>query len=75
MPSHWPTAELTLQRAGVSLRFILIRADAAAALAATAQWQARLLPIGQPLDWANLTASCVFVIPLLTAETRPVTAV
>ena len=75
LPSHWPTAELTLQRPGVSLRFILIRADAAAALAATAQWQARLLPIGQPLDWPNLTASCVFVIPLLTAETRPVTAV
>ncbi len=71
LPAHWPTAELTLQRAGVSMRFILLRAAASAALAATAQWQARLLPIGRPLDWPSLKASSVFVIPLLADEVRP----
>ena len=68
LPSHWPTAELTLRRAEVSLRFILARANAAAALAGTAQWQARLLPVGQQLPWSTLTTSCVFVIPLVPED-------
>ncbi len=65
LPSHWPKAELTLHRDGVALRFILMRADATAALASTIQWQARLLQIGQLLEWPLIKTSCVFVIPLL----------
>ena len=46
------------------MRFILIRAAEAAALAATAQWSAKLLRPGQLLNWPDLDADCCFVIPL-----------
>ncbi|MBK9444238.1 MAG: carbohydrate-binding protein [Comamonadaceae bacterium] len=65
LPSHWQQAELSLVRGGHSMRFILLRASAAEALAQTAQWQAQLLLPGQLLDWQNLAQPSCFVIPLL----------
>ena len=70
LPSHWPQAELTLVRGGHRWRFILIRASAQAALAATAQWDAQLLRIAEALPWPSLTTDACFVVPLL-AEPAP----
>ena len=64
LPSHWPQAELTLRRGDRTMRFILIRATADAALAATAQWGTQLLHPGQPLQWPELPMDTCFVIPL-----------
>ena len=65
LPSHWQQAELRLVRNGHSLRFILVRATAQAALAATAQWGAQLLRPGEPLHWPGGTTDTCFVIPLM----------
>jgi cyclic beta-1,2-glucan synthetase len=64
LPSHWPQAELTLVRGGRRLRFVLMRAAPAAALQATAQWNAVLLRPGEILPWSTLAADACFVIPL-----------
>lgn len=65
LPTHWPQAEITLVRNQLTMRFILLRASATAALAATAQWDAQLLQPGQALHWPDLTGHTCFVIPLL----------
>jgi len=65
LPSHWPRAELTLQREGRTLRFILLRERALEALAATASSGAILLPAGHTLAWRSLAPHSCFVIPLL----------
>ena len=65
LPSTWPQAELTLRRSGRLMHFILIRALPAAALAATAQHNAVLLRLKQPLAWPGLADHTSFVIPLL----------
>ena len=65
LPSHWPRAELTLVRDGRTIRFILHRANQVVALAATAQWGAKLLCPGQLLPWTSLAAHTCFVIPLM----------
>ena len=67
LPSHWPRAELALQRDGRQLRFILLRVDAAAALAAAAPMRALLLRPGETLAWPALPDGSCFVIPLLPA--------
>ncbi|MDO8252787.1 MAG: glucoamylase family protein [Rhodoferax sp.] len=71
LPSHWHQAELTLVRDGRTMRFILIRADTPAALAATAHWQARLLHPGQALHWPGLALDSCFVIPLVNHAASP----
>ncbi|MDD2728627.1 glucoamylase family protein [Malikia sp.] len=68
LPGHWPRVELTLHRAGRSLRFILVRATASEALAATESLAAQLLLPGQPLAWSELESDATFVIPLLDDE-------
>ena len=65
LPSHWPRAELTLRRGGRTMHFILVRADAAAALAATGDRHARLLGIGEALHWPSLGPHSCFVVPLV----------
>ena len=74
LPSHWPRAELTLQREGRTMRFILLRQAAHSALAATTALNAQLLRPGQALAWRELAAQTCFVIPLL-AGTDPAQAV
>ena len=64
LPSHWQQAELTLRRDGRTMRFILLRAAAPAALQATAQWDAALLHPGQLLVWPDLAPRSCFVVPL-----------
>ena len=64
LPSHWPQAELTLRRGERSMRFILVRGNADAALAQGASAQAQLLLPGQPLAWSELPAQTCFVVPL-----------
>ena len=64
LPSHWQQAELSLRRDGRTMRFVLLRATAPAALEATAQWGAQLLNVGQALRWRDLAAQICFVIPL-----------
>jgi cyclic beta-1,2-glucan synthetase len=64
LPTHWPRAELTLQRDGRSMRFILIRMDEVAALAATAADEARLLQHGRPVAWTELPSHSCFVLPI-----------
>lgn len=65
LPSHWHQAELQLRRAGRTLSFILIRANARTALAETAASGAELLRIGESLNWPELAPNSCFVIPLL----------
>ncbi|MFN0184314.1 MAG: GH36-type glycosyl hydrolase domain-containing protein [Aquabacterium sp.] len=65
LPSHWPRAELLLRRDGRELRFILVRANAAAALAATAALRAVLLRPGEALDWRPPSCPACHVVPLL----------
>jgi cyclic beta-1,2-glucan synthetase len=65
LPSHWPQAELKLQRDGRTMRFILRRSTPADALKETAQWHAQLLLKRQQLQWINLAIESCFVIPLL----------
>ena len=65
LPAHWPQAELTLVRAGRTLRFILRREDAATALAATQHLRAQSLRPRQVLTWTDLPDGACFVVPLL----------
>ncbi len=65
LPSHWPQAELMLQRDGRSMRFILSRSTPSTALTATAHLGALLLMVGHKLSWRDLPAQTCFVIPLL----------
>ena len=64
LPTHWQQAELSLVRDHCTMRFILCRASAPAALAATAKWGALLLWPGQTLTWSSLGSYTCFVIPL-----------
>jgi cyclic beta-1,2-glucan synthetase len=70
LPSHWQQAELTLRRDGRTMRFIVKRATARAALLATAPLGAQLLRPGQPLTWRELGPDTCFVIPLLDDPAR-----
>ena len=70
LPSHWPRAELTLQRDGRRMRFILLRLDAGSEQAAAAPLRAKLLRPGEALAWPALPETSCFVIPL-AAEAGP----
>ncbi len=71
LPSHWQRAEITLQRDGRTMRFVLCRPAALAALRANPQpealSEAAYLRPGQPLKWRELRPQTCFVIPLLDA--------
>ena len=75
LPLHWPRAELTLRRDGRSMRFVLVRADAATARQGAAAWHAELLRPGQRLAWRDLAAHSGFVIPLVKDNPPPTPAV
>jgi cyclic beta-1,2-glucan synthetase len=68
LPAHWPQAELTLTRGSGAdartMRFILLRQTALAAVDANAAWNAKILAPGQPLAWRVLAPQSCFVIPL-----------
>jgi cyclic beta-1,2-glucan synthetase len=64
LPAHWPRAELSLQRGGRRLRFILLRATESEARLAGAPLAATLLRVGEPLSWRTAAADACFVIPL-----------
>ena len=72
LPSHWPQAELTLRRDERSMRFIFMRSQADAALAATADLDAQLLAPRQSLRWSGLPTRSCFVVPLLAGAAAPV---
>ncbi|MGQ0595914.1 GH36-type glycosyl hydrolase domain-containing protein [Aquabacterium sp.] len=58
LPSHWPTAELTLRRDGRTLHFLLSRAPG------SQHDKAVLLKPGQRLEWERATDGTVYVVPL-----------
>jgi len=64
LPSHWPRAELSLRRQGQVMRFILIRANPDAALAAAGEPDAVVLRVGEVLAWQALIGKSCFVVPL-----------
>jgi cyclic beta-1,2-glucan synthetase len=66
LPSHWPAAELALQRDGRSMRFVFHRGTEQEALAATATRGAKLLRPGEPVAWTVLPELSCFVIALPT---------
>jgi len=66
LPSHWPEAEITLRRDGRSMRFVLLRAEPAAARARCASEGAQLLGVGERLRWRELPVRSCFVIALPT---------
>jgi cyclic beta-1,2-glucan synthetase len=63
-PTQWPEAEISLHRDGRSMRFVLVRADPAEALARWAREGARVLHVGERLRWRELPARSCFVVPL-----------
>ena len=68
LPSHWPQAEITLNRDGRSMRFVLVRAEPAEALQRCTGEGVRMLPVGERLRWRELPARSCFVIPLPTGH-------
>ena len=64
LPSHWPQAELTLKRDGLTMRFIFFRGSEAETLAATAARRATLLRAGESVEWTKLAGELTFVTPL-----------
>ncbi|HEX5357154.1 MAG TPA: glucoamylase family protein [Aquabacterium sp.] len=58
LPPHWQTAELTLQREGRALHFILSRAPA------SVHGEHLQLQAGEALDWRAAPAHAVYVVPL-----------
>ena len=67
LPSHWPGAELTLVRGGLTLRFILVRMAPGAepaALPDSAPSGARWLQVGERLRWVDLPSDLCCVIPV-----------
>ena len=73
LPSHWTTAELTLQREGRTMRFVLMRASEREAIEAAASLNAQLLHPGEPLARlarARAPKSC-HVIPLRREPAAP----
>lgn len=64
LPAHWPHAELTLQRDGRRLRFILLRGSDELAKRTAAPLSAALLRPGQALAWREAGANACFVVPL-----------
>jgi cyclic beta-1,2-glucan synthetase len=68
LPSHWPRAELRLQRDGKQLHFILARGISLAAIQASVPADALLLAPDQALDWTQLSVGThCFLVPLLEA--------
>ena len=63
LPSHWPTAELSLRRDGRTLRFVFVRTGAAEAEAMSGAGARRLEP-GAWVDWRTPTGDALFVVPL-----------
>ncbi|MDE2297371.1 MAG: hypothetical protein KGK18_04335, partial [Burkholderiales bacterium] len=78
LPSHWDHAELTLRRDDRTLRVILCRPGAIAALEAARRASAAELSAGQWLRWDTLPAqsSCLVRLPAAAppAEAAEVTA-
>jgi cyclic beta-1,2-glucan synthetase len=74
LPSNWPQAELTLVRGERTLRFVLIRDTAGAALKAAASLNAQLLHPGQSLAWTECMTDSCFVIALSQRSLLPDTA-
>lgn len=64
IPSHWPQAELTLERAGRRMRFVLFRGSAAQALEACGDSTAQTLQPAERLRWPELPANSCFAIAL-----------
>jgi len=64
LPRHWPRAELLLRRDGRVMRFLLLRGTEADIEAAVRELDARLLAVGEALDWPALAADSVHVVPL-----------
>ncbi len=67
LPSHWPGAELTLERGGRTLRFLLVRMTDGAGcprLPESAPAGARWLRVGERLRWVDLPGDLCCVIPL-----------
>ena len=67
LPSHWPEAELILQRGPSQLRFIFLRAscDIAQTTMAKRQRNSQTLSPGQALPWPLLAGQHLYVVPLL----------
>jgi cyclic beta-1,2-glucan synthetase len=64
LPLHWPQAEITLERDGSTMRFVLVRAGPLQALAACSDPQAQALQVGESLNWTGLPQHSCFVVPL-----------
>ncbi|HEX3141291.1 MAG TPA: glycosyl hydrolase family 65 protein, partial [Rhizobacter sp.] len=71
LPSHWTTAELTLQREGRTMRFILMRVSEREAQESAASLNAQLLHPGEPLRWRDLAPKSCHVIPLRREPAAP----
>lgn len=64
MPAHWQQAELTLQRNGKRMHFVLLRGTPVAAREAAQALHAQVLAVGEPLRWTALPADSRFVVPI-----------
>ena len=72
LPSHWPRAEITLQRAGGTHRFTLCAAQAAAEIEQALAQGARPLQAGDWLDLATAGTHSHHLVRCNPGEPRPV---
>ncbi|RZI85897.1 MAG: carbohydrate-binding protein [Rubrivivax sp.] len=68
LPSHWSHAEMTVRRGGRTLRFKLCRPSATGEIAQATSQGATVLPVGQVVRWADLSADASFLILLPEAQ-------
>jgi cyclic beta-1,2-glucan synthetase len=64
LPSHWPSAELTLRRDGRTVHVHFVRQGAPEGAAAIAHGEARALRVGEALRWTELETQNTFVLVL-----------
>ena len=65
LPTHWPRAQLTLNRDGRTLVFTLLRGNADELTHELRTQNALLLPNSQPLAWAEAPPNSRYVVPLM----------
>ena len=73
LPSHWPQAELTLRRAGASVRVIFARSDASRSWQAAEKAGALLVASGELVEWRTLAQRGTALVRL-EAALRPQSA-
>ena len=79
LPRHWHRAAITLRRAGLTMRFLLLRTAPAQALAEAAEWAGdvplRMLAPDERFAWSIASGDVAFVVPFGDKVAEPTESV